>query len=548
MFYRPLLLLIIISLFSCTKEIIQQKLTVSVTPSNGGSVSPPSNSYEKGSNVSLVATPSGEYLFKQWQGSISGTSNPISITMDADKSVTGVFEKRQYPLTLVVEGNGTVKEEVISVATQAQYPSGTTVRLTASSGKGAVFGGWSGDITGKDSVLTTVITKPVSLIAKFTDLPVVPAVNEELFPDLNWNDHAAGKNEIYDVNQDGTPDIVSYRRVSENSILPSIFEIKDYSGKNIYSFNLKEFKPSVRDSLQHIMIDYRDLNNDGFIDFGLSYMGEWWTGQNGAPGSSAKYIGNNIYLLLSKGKLQYDPVEVLDAPNKPLSFNINLFDWDLDGKDDVLISDLSKGDYLKNLGNNKFEMRKLPPQTFNQSMSNKIDFDKDGKLDYINLYVNELDENGRYKSSDMTQMLSVVSIKGISHFPVVGKTLKKYVYMLGDITSVERLAMADGDGDGDLDLIVGSARVKPNSPWTYIQEYFENTGKQFEFRKDFIELDESLLGGLQVWTSDIDKDGDLDLFYPTYRKSQLNAPRGAFFWWENTKSGFKINKKFYLKF
>jgi TPP-dependent pyruvate/acetoin dehydrogenase alpha subunit len=31
-------------------------------------------------------------LFKQWQGSISGTSNPTSITMDADKSVTGVFE------------------------------------------------------------------------------------------------------------------------------------------------------------------------------------------------------------------------------------------------------------------------------------------------------------------------------------------------------------------------------------------------------------------------------------------------------------------------
>jgi len=104
MFYRILLILFPISLISCTKEIIQQKLTVSVTPANGGSVSPPSNSYEKGSNVSLVATPSGEYLFKQWQGSISGTSNPTSITMDADKSVTGVFEKRQYPLTLTIEG------------------------------------------------------------------------------------------------------------------------------------------------------------------------------------------------------------------------------------------------------------------------------------------------------------------------------------------------------------------------------------------------------------------------------------------------------------
>jgi hypothetical protein len=50
--------------------------------------------------------------------------------VDADKQVTGVFEKRQYPLSLTIEGSGTVKEEVIAIAPQAQYPSGTTVRLT----------------------------------------------------------------------------------------------------------------------------------------------------------------------------------------------------------------------------------------------------------------------------------------------------------------------------------------------------------------------------------------------------------------------------------
>ena len=215
-----------------------------------------------------------------------------------------------------------------------------------------------------------------------TNIPILPTVNTDLFPDLNWNDHAAGKSTVYDFNQDGVPDIVSYRRVSEKSPLPSIFEIKDYLGNNIYSFNLKDFKPSVRDSLQHVIIDYRDLNNDGYADFGLSYMGEWWTGQNGAPGSTVKYIGNYICLLLSKGKLQYQPVEVLDEPNKPLSFNITMFDWDLDGKDDVLLSDLDHGDYLKNLGDNKFQRGTLPkPNFFNQAIGNKLDFDGDGKID-----------------------------------------------------------------------------------------------------------------------------------------------------------------------
>ncbi len=170
MFSRTLLILSLICLISCTKEIIQQKLTVSVTPANGGTVSPPSNSYEKGSNVSLVATPTGEYLFKQWQGSITGTSNPTSITMDADKSVTGVFEKRQYPLTLTIEGSGTVKEEVIALATQALYPSGTTVRLTAVPLEGWSFIGWSGDQIIKSNPLDIKVEKAISLKATFEKL------------------------------------------------------------------------------------------------------------------------------------------------------------------------------------------------------------------------------------------------------------------------------------------------------------------------------------------------------------------------------------------
>jgi surface protein len=164
---RTLIFIISICLISCTKEIIQQKLTVSVTPANGGTVSPPSNSYEKGSNVSLVATPSGEYLFKQWQGSISGTSNPTFIIMDADKSVTGVFEKRQYPLTLTIEGSGNVKEEIAVVAPQSQYPSGTTVKLTAQPGANYEFKDWSGDLSSTLNPFSIVVNKSINLKVTF---------------------------------------------------------------------------------------------------------------------------------------------------------------------------------------------------------------------------------------------------------------------------------------------------------------------------------------------------------------------------------------------
>ena len=153
MLYRISVLAFTFIFFSCTKEIIQQRLTVDWTPMNGGTVSPPTNAFERGSVVSMIATPAGEYTFKQWSGSLSGTNNPASITMDADKQVTGVFEKRQYPLTLTIEGSGTVKEEVIAIAPQAQYPSGTMVRLTPQPADKFEFGGWSGDLTSTSNPL-----------------------------------------------------------------------------------------------------------------------------------------------------------------------------------------------------------------------------------------------------------------------------------------------------------------------------------------------------------------------------------------------------------
>jgi hypothetical protein len=160
----------VLFLFSCSKEVIQQKLTVDWTPLNGGTVFPPTNAFEKGSVVSMVATPAGEYVFKQWTGSLTGTTNPAPLTMDVDKQVTGVFEKRQYPLSLTIEGNGTVKEEVIALATQAQYPSGTTVRLTAEPADKFEFGGWSGGVTSSANPLDIKVDKAISLKALFQQI------------------------------------------------------------------------------------------------------------------------------------------------------------------------------------------------------------------------------------------------------------------------------------------------------------------------------------------------------------------------------------------
>jgi hypothetical protein len=169
---RLVYILILTSLvsFSCTKEIIQHKLSVEVSPLNGGQVTPPSNSYEKGQSLQMLATPAGEYIFKEWKGDLTGTSNPTTLVIDKDKQVTGSFEKRQYPLNLTIEGSGTVKEEIIAVATQSQYPSGTTVRLTPQPSEGWKFSGWSGETISISNILEITISKPISVNLKFEKL------------------------------------------------------------------------------------------------------------------------------------------------------------------------------------------------------------------------------------------------------------------------------------------------------------------------------------------------------------------------------------------
>ncbi|WP_395768538.1 hypothetical protein [Aquirufa sp.] len=183
MLNRIIILLLSMAVVSCSKEIFQQKLSVDWTPLNGGTVSPPTNAFEKGTVVSMIATPAGEYTFKQWSGSLSGNTNPSPITLDADKQVTGVFEKRKYPLTLSIVGSGSVKEDVLAVAPQTQYPSGTTVRLSPQPADKFEFAGWSGDLTSSANPLDLKIDRAINLKALFQQVKaptVTPAIEMEI--------------------------------------------------------------------------------------------------------------------------------------------------------------------------------------------------------------------------------------------------------------------------------------------------------------------------------------------------------------------------------
>ncbi|MFN2373610.1 MAG: hypothetical protein ABR545_07325, partial [Cyclonatronaceae bacterium] len=101
-------------------------LTTTVSPSEGGSITPSSGVYSKGETVTLQADPANGWRFVEWQLDVNTTANPVNITMTRDFNIVAVFEKRNYPLTITIIGQGTVEERVIQQIT-SDYPYQTIV-------------------------------------------------------------------------------------------------------------------------------------------------------------------------------------------------------------------------------------------------------------------------------------------------------------------------------------------------------------------------------------------------------------------------------------
>jgi hypothetical protein len=183
---KVILALGVLFLFAaCKKDVPQKQLTVNITPEVGGSVTPSSGSYAMGSTVKLTATPSSEYIFKEWTGGFTGTTNPANVVMDLDKTITAVFEKREYPLSLTIVGSGTVKEEIIKIASSAtNYKSGTTIRLTPQPSAGFQFKKWSGDDTTSKTPLDLVVSKPINLTCTFEKMAITSLKVENLLDTL----------------------------------------------------------------------------------------------------------------------------------------------------------------------------------------------------------------------------------------------------------------------------------------------------------------------------------------------------------------------------
>ena len=142
------------------------KYTLSVTAGEGGTVSTTGGEYESGQTVSVTATPEGEYLFKDW--SDGNTNATRTITVSSNSTLTANFEKKKYPLTVNIEGEGEVLEEIVIAGRTTDYDSGTTVKLTAVPSEGWEFVGWTGAIASAELEIEILVSEAKTISATFS--------------------------------------------------------------------------------------------------------------------------------------------------------------------------------------------------------------------------------------------------------------------------------------------------------------------------------------------------------------------------------------------
>ena len=152
---RRLTILVFFILLACSKDspipdaVVPTpsvtKFTLAVAASEGGSVNTSGGTYNENTNVSVTASPADGFTFTGWTGDASGSTNPLTISMNGDKNITATFSRSQYALKMGVAGQGSVNQELVSTAkSKTDYESGSTIRLTANSEPEWIFYRWDG--------------------------------------------------------------------------------------------------------------------------------------------------------------------------------------------------------------------------------------------------------------------------------------------------------------------------------------------------------------------------------------------------------------------
>lgn len=150
-------------------------VTLTADPPSSGSVNPSlaancigdPGKYEHGTSVDFTAVAAPGYVFSNWSGDITGSTNPYTnLSIIGPRNITANFVEQDYTLTLNVNpaGGGTL----VANPNLPTYHYGDQTQLTATANTGYTFSGWSGSASGSTNPYTLTFDENETVTANFT--------------------------------------------------------------------------------------------------------------------------------------------------------------------------------------------------------------------------------------------------------------------------------------------------------------------------------------------------------------------------------------------
>ena len=423
---------------------LEYSYQLTVTSTEGGSISSEGGEYNEGTEVTITATPDEGYRFLGW--SDGNTEESITITLSEDTSIEAVFELIPvYTVTVTSTEGGSVSTE------GGEYEEGSEVTITATPDEGYRFIGWSNSST--EESITITLSEDTTLEAIFEKEIIYFENRSPIYPGIN-NTSGNVKSNYYHPGIILTPDI----------IFNNIDIREDCTNFNWFcneTFNL--LNNTSR---------YLDYNKDGLIDlFGVL--------QNNSNGYS---VGYGKYVLVDD--VFNDPKANYFDSDIWFGGRMEINDFNSDGIDDILVwnsndhGDLEGGFYtdrspleivyISNDGN--INVQKIGDPTSAHNVTS-FDIDNDGDIDLVNLewWMND--------PGNTSQVPLFYINDGLGNFTVTNERFENKSFYLdtGFDYAFTAANSFDLDNDGYMDLLIGGQTMDESQYCVY-----DNPNDQFE--------------------------------------------------------------------